>query len=83
MIKRFSQAGSLLICLYVNSDKTKFMCFEQDGTTLNVKPLKLFDHLTYLGSNISSAESDVNIRIGKALPAINRLLTIWKSDLSD
>ena len=32
--------------------------------------------LVYLGSNISSIESDVNIPIGKAV-----LLIIWKSDL--
>ena len=36
----------------------------------------------YLGSNISSTENDVNIRIGKALNAINRLMTIWRYDLS-
>ena len=41
------------IGLYVNSDKTEFMCFNQDGAIfwLNGKPLKL----TCLGENISSA----------------------------
>ena len=38
---------------------------------------------TYLGSNISSTESDVNICLAKEWPAINRLLIIWISDLSD
>ena len=46
-------------------------------------PLKLEDLFTYHGSNISSTESDVNIRIGKALTVIDRLLIIWKSDLPD
>ena len=89
-----AQAKSLLhslekaargIGLYVNSDKTEFMCFKQDGdiSTLDGKPLKLVDQFTYLGSNISSTESDVNIRIGKAWTAIDRLSIIWKSDLSD
>ena len=46
----------------------KFICFKQEGaiSTLSVKPLKLVDLFTYLGSNISSTESDVNIHIGKA-----------------
>ena len=34
------------------------------------------DQFLYLGSNISSNESDVDIRIG-------RLSTKWKSDFSD
>ena len=32
---------------------------------------------------ISSTESDINIRWGKVLNAIDRLSIIWKSDLSD
>ena len=39
--------------------------------------------VTYLGSNISSTESDVKIHIGKARTAIERLPTIWKYDLFD
>ena len=73
------------IGLYMNSDKTEFMCFKQDAaiSTLNDKPLKSVDHFTYLGSNVSSTESDVNKCIGKAWTAIDRLLIIWKSNLSD
>ena len=37
----------------------------------------------HLGGNILSTESDVNICIGKAWTAINRLMAIWKSDLSN
>ena len=38
------------------------MSFKQDGAILvNGKPLKLVDHFTYLGCNISSTESDVII----------------------
>ena len=56
------------------------MYFKQDGaiSTLKSKPLKLADHFTYLDSNISSTESNVNIHIQKICNAIDRLLTIWK-----
>ena len=54
------------IGLYVNSDKTEFMSFNQDDTvsTLNGKPLLLVDHFIYLDSNISSTESTIYIRMG-------------------
>ena len=69
-----SGAGS--IGLYVNLDKTEFMCFNQDCsiTSLIVKPLKLLDQFIYLGNNISSPESDANTHIGKAWTAINNLM---------
>ena len=54
-----------------------------DISTLNISPLKLVDKFTYLGSSVSSTESDVNIRQAKAWTAIDRLSIIWKSDLSD
>ena len=52
---------------YVNSDKTMYIYFNQEGviSALNGKPLKLVDKFTYLGSSISSTESDVNIDTGK------------------
>ena len=69
--------------LCINSDKTEFMCFNQNGVikSLNNKPLKMVDNFIYLGSNISSTESDVNIRIGKAWAAMKNLSIIWKSNL--
>ena len=45
--------------------------------------MKRVDQFIYLGSNISFTESDVNICIDKALTAVDKLSTIWKSDLSD
>ena len=68
----------------MNPDKTEFMCFKQDRaiSTLNSKPLNL-DEFTYLSSNISSTESDVNICIGGVLTAIDKLLIIRKLDFSD
>ena len=44
---------------------------------------KLGVQFIYLGSNISSAERNVNLHIGKAWTAIDRLSTTGKSDLFD
>ena len=65
---------------------------KQSACVFNVKapspflsgiPLKLKDKFTYLGSNVSSTDSDVNIHLLKAWTVICRLSIIWKSDLSD
>ena len=72
------------IGLYVNLDETEFIYFNQDGAiSLNGKPLKSVDQFLYSRRNISSTERDVYICIGKAWTAIDRLITLWKSDLSD
>ena len=54
------------------------MCFKQNETIsiLNDKPVKLEDQFIYLGTNILSTESNVNICIGKPLTAIDTLLDI-------
>ena len=67
------------IGLHVNAHKTEYMCFNQTGdlSTLSGSSLKLVDKSTYLGSSVSST------RLTKAWTAINRLLVIWKSDLTD
>ena len=61
------------------------MSFNQTGdiSTQNSSSLKLVDKFTYLGSSVSSTESDIDTRLVKALTAINRLSVIWKSDLTD
>ena len=63
----------------------EYMCYNQTGdiSTLDGTPLKLVDKFTYLGSRVSSTEKDINTRLMKAWTAINRLLIIWKSDLTD
>ena len=73
------------IGLHVNAHKTEYMCYNQTGdiTTLDGTPLKLVDKFTYLGSNVSSTEKDIDTRLTKAWTAIDRLSIIWKSDLSD
>ena len=61
------------------------MCFNQtnDISTLNGSSLKLVDKFTYLGSRVSSTETDINLQLTKAWTAIKRLSVIWKSDLTD
>ena len=73
------------IGLHVNAHKTEYMCFNQTGdiSTLNSSSLKLVDKFTYLGSSLSSTETDINTWLPKAWIAINRLSVISKSDLTD
>ena len=73
------------IGLHVNAQKTEYMCYNQTGdiSTLEGTPLKLVDKFTYLGSSVESTEKDIETRLTKAWTAINRLSTIWKSDLTD
>ena len=48
------------------SQYNQTLCFKQEPiSTLIDKQLKFVDQFTYLGSNISSPESDVNMCIGK------------------
>ena len=51
--------------------------------TVSCKPLKLVDQFSYLGTNNTSIESDVNIRRPKTRNAIDKLSRIWKSYPSD
>ena len=70
---------------HVNAHKTEYMCSNQTGdiSTLNGSSLKLEDKITYLGSSVSSTETDINMRLTKAWTANDRLSDIRKSDLPD
>ena len=69
----------------VKAHKMEYMCFKQIGdiSTLNGSSLKLVDKFTYLGSSVSSTETNIDMWLTKAWTAINRLSVIWKSDLTD
>ena len=56
------------ISLHVNAHKTEYMCYNQTGdiSTLNSSTLKLVDKFTYLGSSVSSTETDIAMRLAKA-----------------
>ena len=73
------------IGLHVNIRKTEYMCFNQTGniSTLDGGPLKLVDRFTYLESSVSSTETDIDTGLANAWAAIDSLLVIWKSDLTD
>ena len=67
---------------HVNAHKPEYICFNQTGdiSTLNGSSLKLVDKFIYLGSSVSSTETDIDTWRAKAWTAINRLSVIWKSD---
>ena len=73
------------IGLHVNKHKTEYTSFNRRGniSTLNSSSLKLVYKFTYLGSSVSSTETDINMRLAKAWTAIDRQLVIWKSDLTN
>ena len=50
------------IGLHFNEHKTEYMCFNQTGdiSSLNSSSLKLVGKFTYLGSSVSSTETDIN-----------------------
>ena len=81
----FNTAAAAGISLHVNAHKTEYMCYNQTGNiaTLDGASLKLVDKFTYLGSNVSSTEKDIDTRLTKAWTAIDRLSILWKSDLTD
>ena len=61
------------------------MCLNYTGNIfpLNGSSLKLVNKFNYLGSSVSSTETNNDTRLAKAWTAINRLLVIWNSDLID
>ena len=73
------------IGLHINAHKTEYMCFNQIGdiSTLNGSSLKLVDKFTYLGSSVLWTDTDINMRLAKAWTAIDSLLVIYKSDLTN
>ena len=73
------------IGLHVNAHETEFMCFNQKGdiSTLDGTSLKLVDKFTYLGSSVSSTKKDIDTWLMKSWTAIDKLLIIWKSNLTD
>ena len=48
------------ISLHANAHKTEYMCFNGDIPTLNGSSLKVVDKFTYLGSCVSSTETDID-----------------------
>ena len=59
------------IGFHVNAHKTEYTCFNQIGDifTLNGITLKLVGKFTYLGSSVSSTETDIDTRLAKTWTA--------------
>ena len=79
------EASAANIDLHVNAKKTEYMTFNvnSDIRSLNQTLLKLVEEFIYLGSNIASSEKDVEVRIAKAWAALDKLATIWNSNLPE
>ena len=73
------------IGLHVYAHKMEYMCFNQWGdiSTVNGSSLKLVDNFTYQGSSVSSTEKDISTLLAKAWTAFDRLLVIWKPNLTN
>ena len=80
-----SERAAVGIGLHVNAHKTEYMCSNQTGdiSTQEGISLKLVDKFTNIGSSVSSIEKDIDTRLTKAWTAIDKLLIIWKSELTD
>ena len=83
-IDRFGKSFSYLQLIFLYKELQFIIIYDnQTWMTFNAKPLKLGYLFIYLDSNISYTESNVNIQINKSWSLIDKLKTIWKSDLSD
>ena len=71
--------------LHVNTHETEYMCFNQIGniSALHGSSLILVDKFAYLGSSVLLTKTVVNTGLAKAWTAIDWLLGIWKSELTD
>ena len=72
--------------LHVNCKKTQYMRYNQsdgDLVTLEGNKLKQVYDFKYLGAWIQSSERDMNIRIGQAWSALNKMGIMWKSNLQN
>ena len=79
------RAAACGISIHVNTDKIGYMRFTQKVyiSTQNDNSLKLVEKLIYIGSSVSSTETDISSRLAKAWKANDRLSVIWKSNLTD
>ena len=72
------------IGLHANCKKADYMLFNQDETdlkTLTGDLLKQVHDFKYLRSWIADSKKDMEVRIGLAWKALNKLDKIWKSKL--
>ena len=71
--------------LHINAKKTEYMSINDAGLmkSLDDQIIQEVLDFVYLGSNVQSSEKDMEIRITKAWAALNKLASIWKSNIPD
>ena len=69
------ERAAAAIGLHVNAHKTEYMCYNQTGdiSTLDGTSLKLVDKFTFLGSSVTSTETDIDTRLTKPWTAIDHM----------
>lgn len=75
------KAASEAVGLHVNDKKTKYMLENQtsdDLTTQQRNRLKVVGTLKYLVSSIQSLQKDMEVRIGQAWYALNKMDRRWR-----
>ena len=75
------KAASEAVGLHVNDKKTKYMLENQtsdDLTTQQRNRLKVVGTLKYLVSSIQSIQKDMEVRIGQASYALNKMDRRWR-----
>ena len=77
------ETAAASVGLYMNTTKTKFIAVNTEGTIAaqNGRDLEQANDFNYLGSKIISSENDIQVRIGSAWSALNKLTPIWRSNL--
>ena len=80
----YVEMAAKLIGLHINEKKTQYMTFNQNPsklTTINKKCIKPTNDFLYREFWIYFNEKDVDVRICKAWVALQKLNTIWNSNL--
>ena len=72
-----------LASMSMHSRRNIWALIKQATSTLNGSFLKLVDKFSNLESSVSSTEIDIDTQLVKPWTTIDRLLVIWKSDLTD
>ena len=72
------ERAAACIGLHVNAHKMEYMCLNQTGdiSTWNSSALKLVDNSPYLGSRVSSTETDIDTGLAKAWTALKSLSVV-------
>ena len=77
------RANARSLCVYINADKTELMYFKHEAIFTQTGKFIKLDQFILFGSTIWSIDSNIKIPQARACNAIDRLLIIHISDLSN